>query len=95
MDAVAKGQSYIKLLRLGQSFALFWRFKIHRWKNGKFKRMLTFLFVDKGKFCGAKLSFEEFNLVFFPAGLACFEMQQQGSEVFEADFQVHLVLCGR
>ena len=47
--------------------------------NGKrkFKRMLSFLFVDKRKLFAMKLSFEEFNLVFYRAngtlGLACFE----------------------
>ena len=42
------------------------RLKIHREKtNGKrkFKRMLSFLFVDKRKLFAMKLSFEEFNLV--------------------------------
>ena len=33
----------------------------------KFKRMLSFLFVDKRKLFAMKLSFEEFNLVFFTA----------------------------
>ena len=33
----------------------------------KFKRMLRFLFVDKREFFSEKLSFEEFNLVFFTA----------------------------
>ena len=45
------------------------RLKIHRpnTKNGKrkFKRMLSFLFVEKGKLFIKKSSFEEFNLVFF------------------------------
>ena len=37
--------------------------------NGKrtFKRMLSFLLVEKRKLFGMKLSFEEFNLVFFMA----------------------------
>ena len=37
--------------------------------NGKrkFKRMLSFLFVDKRKLFAMKLSFEEFNLVFYTA----------------------------
>ena len=37
--------------------------------NGKrkFKRMLSFLFVDKRKLFAMKLSFEEFNLVFYAA----------------------------
>jgi len=33
----------------------------------KFKRMLRFLFVDKRELFAMKLSFEEFNLVFFTA----------------------------
>ena len=46
--------------------------------------MLTFLFVDKGKLCSVKLSFEEFNIVFFRAGLSLFlKICNQGSEVFE------------
>ena len=38
-------------------------------KNGKrkFKRMLSFLFVDKRELFPVKLSFEEFNLVFLKA----------------------------
>ena len=47
-------------------------------KNGKrkFKRMLIFLFVAEGKLFIKKLSFEEFNLVFFTtARMVCFEMQ--------------------
>ena len=37
--------------------------------NGKkkFKRMLSFLFVDKRELFPVKLSFEEFNLVFLTA----------------------------
>ena len=37
--------------------------------NGKrkFKRMLSFLFVDKRKLFAMKLSFEEFNRVFYTA----------------------------
>ena len=46
--------------------------------------MLTFLFVDKGKLCSVKLSFEEFNIVFFRAGLRLFfKICNQGSEGFE------------
>ena len=47
-------------------------------KNGKrkFKRMLSFLFVEEGKLFIKKSSFEEFNLVFFTAErMVCFEMQ--------------------
>ena len=36
-------------------------------KKRKFKRMLSFLFVDKGKLFVMKFYFEEFNLVFFKA----------------------------
>ena len=38
-------------------------------KNGKrkLKRMPSFLFVDKRKLFAMKLSFEEFNLVFYAA----------------------------
>ena len=48
-------------------------FKIENMKirdtNGKrkFNRMLSFLFVDKRKLFAMKLSFEEFNLVFYTA----------------------------
>ena len=47
-------------------------------KNGKrkFKRMLSFLFVEEGKLFIKKSSFEEFNLVFFTTEpMVCFEMQ--------------------
>ena len=41
--------------------------------KGKFKRVLSFVFVDKRKLFVSKLSFEEFHLVFFTAEhLACF-----------------------
>ena len=54
--------------------------------NGKtkFKRMLSFLFVDKRKLFAMKLSFEEFNLVFYMADrtLGLF-WTNQGSEVSE------------
>ena len=48
-------------------------------RKRQFKRMVSFLFVDKRELFAIKLSFEEFNLVFFttdPCGserLACFE----------------------
>ena len=51
-------------------------------RTGKFKRMLSLLLVDKGKLCGAKLSVEEFNLVFFPAWLVL-KICNQGSKVYE------------
>ena len=54
--------------------------KIHRWKTKtgkkKFKRMLSFLFVEEGELFIKKLSFEEFKLVFFSTErMVCFEMQ--------------------
>ena len=67
-------------------FRVVLKFKIHRWKNGKFKRILTFLFVDKGKLCGAILSFEEVNLVFFPAGLGLFWNATTGQRSFWSRF---------
>ena len=49
--------------------------------NGKrkFKRMLSFLFVDKRKLFAMTLSFEEFNLVFYRSELrlACVEPTRQ------------------
>ena len=48
--------------------------------NGKrkFKRMLSFLSVDKRKLFAMTLSFEEFNLVFYGSEhLACFEPTRQ------------------
>ena len=54
--------------------------------NGKrkFKRMLSFLFVDKRKLFAMKLPFEEFNLVFYTADRSAWlVLNQQGSEVFE------------
>ena len=35
--------------------------------ESKFKRMLSFVFVDKRKLFAMKLSFEKFNLVFYTA----------------------------
>ena len=35
--------------------------------TGKFKRMLSFLFVDKRELSSTKLAFERFNLVFYTA----------------------------
>ena len=64
--------------------------------NGKrkFKRMLSFLFVDKRKLFAMKLSFEEFNLVFYTAdgtlGLACFESTK--APRFLKTLEVHSVL---
>ena len=48
--------------------------------NGKrkFKRMLSFLFVDKRKLFAMTLHFEEFNLVFYGSErLACFEQTRK------------------
>ena len=49
--------------------------------NGKrkFKRMLSFLFVDKRKFFAITLSLEGFNLVFYGSDV----LNQHGSEVSE------------
>ena len=51
--------------------------------NGKrkFKRMLSFLFVDKRKLFAMKLSFEEFNLVFYTADRSVWLVLNQGSQV--------------
>ena len=54
-------------------------------KNGKrkFKRMLSFLFVEKGKLFIKKSSFEEFNLVFFTAEpMVCYPASRGFSLVF-------------
>ena len=55
--------------------------------NGKrmFKRMLSFLFVDKRELFAMKLSFEEFNLVFFTADQSAWFVLNQptGSGVSE------------
>ena len=57
--------------------------------------MLTFLLVSKESFAVRNYPSKNSTLFSSRRGLACFEMQPQGSEVFEADFQGHLVLCGR
>ena len=52
--------------------------------NGKrkFKRMLSFLFVDKRKLFAMKLSFEKFNRVFYTADRSAWlVLNHQGSEV--------------
>ena len=56
----------------------------------KFKGMLCFLLLDKGRLFFTKLSFEEFKIFFTVESLACFEMQLS-SEVFEESL-VYLVL---
>ena len=53
--------------------------------KGKFKRILSFLFVDKRKLFVTKLSFEEFHLVFFTAERLWLVLDQenQAIKVFE------------
>ena len=53
--------------------------------KGKFKRILSCLFVDKRKLFVTKLSFEEFHLVFFTAERLWLVLDQenQGIKVFE------------
>ena len=65
-------------------------------KNGKrkFKRMLSFLFVEIGKLFIKKSSFEEFNLVSSRWSLWSVLKCNQVSEVF-AEFQVHFALYGQ
>ena len=61
----------------------------------KFKRMLTFLFVNKRAVFAMTLSFEEFNLVFYTADRSAWlVLNQQGSEVnaFLKTLEVHSVL---
>ena len=56
--------------------------------NGKrkFKRMLRFLFVDKRELFALKLSFEEFNLVFFTADQSAWlVLNQPGQRGFWRD----------
>ena len=65
--------------------------------NGKkkFKRMLSFLSVDKPELFAMKLSFKEFTLVFFTADRSAWlVLNQQGSEVnaFLKTLEVHSVL---
>ena len=44
--------------------------------KGKFKRMLSFFFVEKEKLSARKIDFNDFDQVFFTAErLSCFEMQ--------------------
>ena len=63
--------------------------------NGKrkFKRMLSFLFVDKRKLFAMKLSFEEFNLVSTRRiGVLGLFWTNQGSEVSEDTWGIHSIL---
>ena len=43
----------------------------------KFKRLLSFLFVDKPKLFSMKLSFEEFNLVLYTTDLSAWLVLNQ------------------
>ena len=52
-------------------------------RKRKFKRMLSFVFVDKRKLFAMKLSFKEFNLVFFTADWSAWLVLNQGSGVSE------------
>ena len=56
--------------------------------KGKFKRVLSFVFVDKRKLFVSKLSFEEFHLVFFTAEhLACFGPSEPRNQSFCRNFR--------
>ena len=45
-------------------------------RKGKFKRILSFLFVEKEKLSARKISFNDFDQVFYTVELlSCFEMQ--------------------
>ena len=56
--------------------------------NGKrkFKRILSFLFVDKRELFAMKLSFVEFNPVFFTADQSTWLVLNQTKCAFEIDF---------
>ena len=61
----------------------------------KFRRILSFLFVNKRTLFAMTLSFEEFNLVFYTADRSAWlVLNQQGSEVnaFLKTLEVHSVL---
>ena len=58
--------------------------------KGKFRRMLSFLLLDKGGLFFTKLFFEVLEIFFTVEHLDCFETQPS-SEVFE-ESQVHFVL---
>ena len=59
----------------------------------KFKRMLSFLSVDKRKLFAMKLSFEEFNLVSTRRiGVLGLFWTNQGSEVSEDTWGIHSIL---
>ena len=58
--------------------------------KGKFRRMLSFLLLDKGRLFFTKLFFEVLEIFFTVEHLDCFEMQPS-SKVFE-ESQVHFVL---
>ena len=45
-------------------------------RKGKFKRILSFLFVEKEKLSARKIDFNDFDQVFYKAErLSCFEIQ--------------------
>ena len=60
----------------------------------KFKRMLSFLFVDKRKLFAVKLSFGEFNLVFYTAdrGAWLVSFEPTKGARFLKTLEVHSVL---
>ena len=67
-------------------------------KNGKrkFKRMLSFLFVEEGELFIKKSSFEEFNLVFFTTDLwSVLKCNPKKALKFLLNFQVHFALYGQ
>jgi len=59
------------------------------------KECSLFFLWTKKSFALPKLSFEEFNPVFFPAGLGLFWKYATRAAKFLKNFQLHLVLCGR
>ena len=59
-------------------------------RTGKFKRMRTFFLWTKKSFALPKLCFEEFNPVFFPAGLDYFENMQPEQQSFWRSFSCFL-----
>ena len=56
--------------------------------KGRFKRILSFVFVDKRKLFVTKLSFQEFHLTFFTAErLACFGPSEPRHQSFWRNFR--------
>ena len=78
-----------------QSFVLFWSLKFTVERTGSSKESSLFFLWTKESFAVRYCPSKKSTLFSSRRGLACFEMQPQDSEVFEADFQVHLVLCCR